>query len=231
MEKGICYGVSIGPGQENLITLEAIEIIKKADVIFVPSFPKEECKAYQIIKKIMPDIDEKEICPETFIMSRDASLMEERHKEIFANAKKYLDLGRTVAFLTLGEVAIYSTYLYIHEMLLEAGYTSVLVSGISSIQAIAAKLNISLALGSEELHIFPNAKDLEKKLSYDGTKVFMKTRVNLSEVIRNIQDYCEANEGVRACGISNCGMDGEIIAYDVKALSNLEGYFTVLIVK
>lgn len=231
MHKPVSYGVSVGPGDKNQITLEAIEAIRKADVIFLPSFPKEECVAYKIIKNIMPDIDEKELCPETFTMSKDVNVMHKRHEEIFANVKSCLDEGKSVAFLTLGEVVLYSTYLYIHEMLVEAGYNSVLVNGISSVQAICARLGNSLAMGKDEVHIFPNADNIEKKLTYDGTKVFMKTRRNLDEVIGNIQKHCKENPRVQVFGISNCGMQGQIIARSSEELSNLEGYFTVIIVK
>ena len=227
----VCYGVSVGPGDKNQITLEAISIIKECDVIFLPSFPKEDCVAYKIVKNMIPEIDEKELCLETFTMSKDVSVMEKRHEEIFENARKNLDAGKNVAFLTLGEVTLYSTYLYIHEKLIKAGYESVLVNGISSVQAICAKLSIPLALGKEEVHIFPNAENLDKKLSYDGTKIFMKTRKNLSEVILKIQEYCNNNERSYAAGISNCGMPGEIVAENSNELEKLDGYFTVIIVK
>ncbi len=230
MNRGISYGVSIGPGDSQLITNQALSVIEMADVIFIPSFPKEDCVAYRIIKQMMPDIDKKEICPETFTMSRDATVMKKRHQEIYENAIRFLDAGKTIAFLTLGEVALYSTYLYIHNLLIRDGYESKLISGISSVQAIAAKLAIPLALGNEEVHIFPNAENLTEKLSYCGTKVFMKSRVNLDDTIHKIQDYCHENPGTAAAGISNCGMDGEIIAYDVDNLSKLSGYFTVIIV-
>lgn len=231
MNRGICYGVSVGPGGEGLITLEALETIEKSDVIFIPSFPKEECKAYLIAKKMINNIDSKDICPETFTMSKDISVMQKRHMEIYENVVRYLETGKNVAFLTLGDVSLYSTYLYIHELLLVNNYCSILVSGISSIQAIASKLNISLALGREELHIFPGVMDIEDKLLYSGTKIFMKTRNNLSSAISTIVDYCNANKEMEAMGVSNCGMDGEIIARNAEELENLDGYFTVIIVR
>ena len=230
MDHGKCFGVSVGPGDKELITLEAISVIQSADVIFLPSFPKEDCKAYQIIKRIYPDIDSKRLCPETFTMSRDASVMTRRHEEILGNAKTYLDEGLDVAFLTLGEVALYSTYLYIHELLIKQGYTSVLVSGISSVQAAAAKLGIALAIGADELHILPGVDNIEAKLAYDGTKVFMKTRKCLDEAINTIQKYVLETPGAWAMGVSNCGMEDERVARCASELTNLEGYFTILIV-
>jgi len=231
LEKGICYGVSVGPGESELITYQAVKVIEKADVIFLPSFPKEECKAYIIAKGFMPEIDKKEIFAETFTMSKDVKVMEERHAEIFNSVKNYLDQGMNVAFLTLGEVSLYSTYLYIHERLWSECYCSKLISGISSIQAICSKLSVPLALGDEEVHIFPNAKELHNKLMLPGTKIFMKSRVNLLETIDDIKSFCINNRGITAMGVSNCGMEGEVIAKSVEELHNLHGYFTVIIVK
>lgn len=231
MKRGICYGVSVGPGDKELITLEALAVIEQADVIFLPSFPKEECKAYQIVREMIPEIDKKDIIAETFIMSRDASVKGQRHDEIFTKVCQLLNEGKQIAFLTLGEVTLFSTYLYIHEKLLTHNYDSILINGISSVQAISAKLKRPLALNDDELHIFPNANNLEYKLSFSGTKVFMKTRKNIEEVICKIQKYAQNNEKADVYGISNCGMPGEIVANNADELSKLTGYFTVIFVR
>lgn len=231
MKKGICYGVSVGPGQENEITVNALKIIEEADCIFLPSFPKEECRAYIIIKKSMANIDEKELFCETFTMSRDVKVMQERHQEIFERTARLLDEGKRVAFLTLGEVGLYSTYLYIHDKLINAGYESKLISGISSVQAISDGLGIPLAIGNEDLHIFSSTDNLESKLATTGTKIFMKLKGDYTGVIATIQDFMAKNPGAEAYGISNYGMDGEVIADSADKLNLLSGYFTVIIVK
>ena len=179
----------------------------------------------------MPDIDKKQLCPEPFTMSRDVEVMHKRHLEILENAKQYLDEGKNIAFLTLGDVSLYSTYLYIHEMLLENGYYSKMINGISSIQAIASKLGISLAMGSDEMHVFPNANDIDRKLNYSGTKIFMKSGKNMPALIQGIQSFCKENPKTRAMGISNYGMENEVVAGNVDELERLAGYFSVIIVK
>ena len=231
MKKGVCYGVSVGPGGEGLITLDAVKIIKDADLIFLPSSPRNECRAYVIARKSLPDIDEKEIISETFTMSRDSSVMTKRHDEIAANVMKQLDMGLNIAFLTLGEVGLYSTYMYIHDRLTAAGYRSVLVPGISSPQAALACLNMPLAIGDEEVHIFPDTDKISQRLNMSGTKIFMKPKGKLEDAVAAIRDYCRQNPEAVACGISNCGMTGEIIAWSADELCKLNGYFTLLVVK
>lgn len=230
MSRGICYGVSVGPGNSDYLTLEAINIIKNADVIVLPSFPKEECKAYQIVKDL-DFIDEKEIVCETFTMSKDATVKADRHKEIFEKTVKLLDEGKNVAFLALGDVMLYATYEYIYEKLLAAGYESEFAPGITSIQAISAKLNIPIAIDRQQVHIFPDAENIQSKLNLSGTKIFMKPKGSMEDMISAIKDYALKNLKVTVCGISNCDMPGEIIAKDINEIDKLNGYFTVIIVK
>ena len=229
--KGICYGVSVGPGEEALVTIEALNIIKQADIVFLPSFPKEECMAYQAIVKTYPEIDNKELRCETFTMSRKASVMKDRHLEIAESVKKELNSGKIIAFLTLGEVLLYSTYMYIHKLLVEDGYDSRLITGISSVQAIAARLSLPLAIGREEIHIFPDSEDMDYKLSLKGTKVFMKPKGEWSDFVKIIKDYITTHPKSLAYGISNYGMEGEIAANNVDELILLQGYFTVVIIR
>lgn len=231
MKKGICFGVSVGPGQEGLITRDAIEIIDQADYVFLPSAPKEECKAYIVAKKSIPNLDDKNIICEVFTMSKDKNVMENRHDEIASKVKDVLDAGKSIAFLTLGEVGLYSTYIYIHDRLVAAGYTSILVPGISSPQAICDKLSVPMAIGNEEIHIFPDTRDLQERLAIPGTKIFMKPKESMENLVNIISNYCQNSPNVSVYGISNCGMDGEIIARGVTELHKLSGYFTVIIVK
>lgn len=230
MSKGICYGVSVGPGDSSYLTLEAINIIKEADVIVLPSFPKEECKAYQIVKNL-DFIEEKEIICETFTMSKEAAVKENRHKEIFEKTVSLLDAGKNVAFLALGDVMLYATYEYIYEKLLAAGYESKFTPGITSIQAVFAKLNMPIAIDRQQVHIFPDTENIETKLNTPGTKVFMKPKGPMEDMVLALKKYANENKAVTVCGVSNCGMPGEIVAQDIDEIDKLKGYFTVIIVK
>lgn len=229
--KGICYGVSVGPGDPELLTVKAMKIIEQADIIFLPSAPKENCKVYQIIKCALPDIkEEKYVCIDTKGMA-DPKEQGERYDTLAKEVKKYLDNDQTVAFLALGEVCLYSTYFYVHERLVKDGYKCRLVSGISSVQEMADRLLISLAQGDEQVHIFPDTKDLREKLLLAGTKVFMKPKSNLETTIDEIREFLNDNHGLNVYGVSNLGTEKEIIAYGIDELEKLSGYMTVIIVK
>jgi len=229
--KGICYGVSAGPGDPELLTLKAVKIIKSSDVIFLPSAPKETCKVYKIIKDALPDIDEEKFfCVGTKGMTNPKN-QGERYDILADEVAKLLDSGKQVAFPALGEVCLYSTYFYVHERLSKRGYTLKLVSGISSVQETADRVMISLAQGDEQVHIFPDTDDLKMRLMMPGTKVFMKPKSNLSETVERIQEYCSMNPDVEAYGISNCGNENETVAAGWEELNKLCGYMTVIIVR
>lgn len=231
MNKGKCYGVSVGPGDPKLITYKAGDILKSADVIFLPSAPKEKCRVYQIIKASEIDIPEdKFICVNTKEMA-DPSVQGERYDILTEKVSELLDKGYNVAFPALGEVCLYSTYMYVEMRLIHKGYVCENISGISSVQETANRLLISLAQGDEEVHIFPDTKNLATDLLAKGTKVFMKPKSNLDETIAKIKEYASNNTETEVYGISNCGCDNEIVAHNIDELNKLSGYMTVIIVK
>lgn len=230
-KKGICYGVSVGPGDPELITIRAFNTIKNADCIFLPNAPKEDCRVYQIIKGAFPEIDEKNIVCDMGSKMTNPSMAGERYDRLSKCVEEYLDDGYSVAFPALGAVALYSTFMYVHERLVRDGYTCELISGVSSIQETVRTFSMSIAQGDEEVHVFPDAENLNEKLSLNGTKVFMKPKGSLSDFTEKIVDYCINNPHAAAYGVSNLGTNKEIVAHGYGELCKLQGYMTVIIVK
>ena len=68
---GILYGIGVGPGAPELMTLKALRCIRESDVIILPSAPKEECYAYQIVRQVCPEVEQKEIICLPFPMIKD----------------------------------------------------------------------------------------------------------------------------------------------------------------
>ena len=58
---GKLYGVGVGPGDPELLTLKSVRIIKESDIIAIPNTDKDKCAAYKIVKQIIKDIDDKEV--------------------------------------------------------------------------------------------------------------------------------------------------------------------------
>ncbi|ACV24852.1 precorrin-2 C(20)-methyltransferase [Methanocaldococcus fervens] len=176
------YGVGVGVGDKKLLTLKALEILKKVDKIFIP-ISKEGKKsiAYEIIKDY---VDGKDIEELLFPMIKD----KEELKKYWENAlEKVLKEDGEVALITIGDPTLYSTFSYLWKLLNEKGIKVEVVNGISSIFASAAALNIPLVEGDEKLCILPQGKDLEKYVDEFDTIIVMKTK-NLKEKLDKIKD-------------------------------------------
>lgn len=131
-QSGILYGIGVGPGEPEFLTHKAVQVIECCDTIVVPSEPIEECNAFQIVEKLVPDIRKHQLVAWNFPMTRDEKKLEEAHDKICENIEAYLARGEKVAFLTLGDPAIYSTYTYLSQKIEEHGGHTEMVSGVPS---------------------------------------------------------------------------------------------------
>lgn len=226
MNKGILYGVGVGPGDPELITVKALNIIKNNDIIAVPGSSKEESAAYLIAQKAVPDLAQKTVFTLSMPMTRDRADLLKRHEKIADELKKRLDNGENVVFLTLGDPGIYSTFSYIRAILQEEGYEVVTIPGITSFSAVAARLGISLADWDEEVHIIPAGQRETFEMAEKGTCIFMKPKggmIPFKEALRT------AKRDVYA--ISDCGLESEMIYRGLDNIPDETGYMTLFIVK
>lgn len=223
---GKLYGVGIGPGDPELITLKALRLIKEADVIAVPGNVPEETVAYKIVIGAYPELDKKDILPVHMPMTKDPELLEKSHREGAEKICALLDEGKNVVFLTLGDTTVYSTYLYVHKKVQQMGYDVEIVSGITSFCAVAARLNMGLVEKSEELHVIPASYQIEEALKLPGTKVLMKA----GRKMKQVKEILKAS-GQQAVMIENCGMPGEKIYASTEEIPENAGYYSLIIIK
>lgn len=113
---GTLYGVSVGPGDPGLITVRAVEVIRACGVIAVPrSSGGAERVALGIAENAVPELGKKELVELSMPMTRDPDRLEAARVAAVESLAAYLRAGRDVAFLTIGDVTVYSTYGYLHE--------------------------------------------------------------------------------------------------------------------
>ena len=153
--KGKLYGVGVGPGDPELLTLKALRLIRENPVIAVPGEDIRASVAYQIVKGAYEALDEKTLLPVAMPMTKDPAVLEANHEKAAGDVEAYLGQGKNVVFLTLGDPTVYSTYLYVHKRILARGYEAEIVSGITSFCAVAARLNMGLVERDEPLHVIP----------------------------------------------------------------------------
>lgn len=223
---GKLYGVGVGPGDPELLTLKSVRIIKESDIIAIPNTDKDKCAAYKIVKQIIKDIDDKEFLYIDMPMTKDEEKLKKSHEAgkniIIENLKE----GKNIAFLTLGDPVIYSTYIYIHKLIKEAGYETEIINGITSFCACAAKINEGLVEKSQELHIIPASYQIEESLGSPGTKVLMKSGKKISDVKDKIKE-----KNLKAVMIENCGMENEKVYEDLDHIPEKISYYSLIIVK
>lgn len=223
---GKLYGVGVGPGDPELLTLKALRLIKEAPVIAVPGTVPENTVAYRIVVQAYPELAEKELLPIDMPMTKDHAKLRESHEKGAKAVAAVLDQGKDVVFLTLGDTTVYSTYLYVHHRVEEMGYATEIVSGITSFCAVAARLNIGLVEKHEELHVIPASYQIEEALQLPGTKVLMKAGKKMAEVKATIKRL-----GASAVMIENCGMPNEKIYRSVDEIPEDAGYYSLIIIK
>lgn len=227
--KGKLYGVGVGPGDPELLTLKALRLIRENPVIAVPGEDIRASVAYQIVKGAYEALDEKTLLPMAMPMTKDPAVLEANHEKAAGDVEAYLKQGKNVVFLTLGDPTVYSTYLYVHKRILARGYEAEIVSGITSFCAVAARLNMGLVERDEPLHVIPatyQADGMDQVLKLPGTKVLMKTGRKMAQVRESIQ-----KSGQQAVMIENCGMPGERIFEGAENIPEKSGYYSLIIVK
>ena len=112
MDIGKLYGVGVGPGGADGLTLRAANCLRAADCLCLPQSPKETCRAWRIALEALPEIGQKECLCFDFRMTRDAQTLERIHDQAYRTLADLCRQGRTPAFLTLGDPTVYSTFGY-----------------------------------------------------------------------------------------------------------------------
>ncbi len=225
-KKAVAYGVGVGPGDPELMTLKAVRLIRENDVIALPGKEPEETVAYQIAVQVVPELAEKELIPIYMPMTMDRDVQRENHRKGADLIESYLDRGKNVVYLTLGDSTVYCTFTYLQKLLEEDGYETELVSGITSFCAAASRLNIPLVEWNEAMHVMPAVHKLSSSLDQQGTYVLMKSGSHMKEV----KDILRAS-GKDVSMVENCGMPDEKIYEDVEAIPDEAGYFSLIIAK
>ena len=239
-KRGTFYGIGVGPGDPELITVKALKIIKSCPVIAAPRTGNGDMVALDIVwrtgvlagsAEIAEEFDKK-ILAMDFTMDKDPAKRKENYRKNADAAARYLDNGQDVAMVTLGDVSLYSTVHYIADELISRGYEIIMVPGVPSFSAAAASLAIPLTEMDAPVHIIPSVRNnSDDYLNLPGTKVLMKAGRHLHRTL----DELDRRGLLDVTSLAvNCGMDDEILIKklgDDEPLPDKTGYFTTVIVR
>lgn len=220
---GTLYGISVGPGDPELITLKAVRIINECEIIAVPRTRGENTLALEIVRNVC-DISQKEILYLDFLMSEDRQILKKRHNEIAETLLPYLENGKNIAFLNIGDVSVYSTFSYITAIIRENGGQISVCAGVTSFCAAAAEMGEPLVQGKNPIVIMPSScADFEKLLEADCTAVIMKSGRNSADIMDKLSQ--KGFDNINA--VCDCGLATQKIYRGTENIPDKCGYFTL----
>ena len=185
---GTLYGVGVGPGDPELITLKACRLLRECPVIAYPATKKGgKSYAHEIIE-LHVNPGEKIMLGLVFPMTKDPELLASGWNRTVELCWNELKQGRDVAFVTEGDPNLYSTFIHLARLTqeLHPGVPIVSIPGISSVLGAAAALEQPLADGNQRVGIIPATDDreaLKEALIHHDTVVFLKVAKVLDLVL------------------------------------------------
>ncbi len=228
-EKGKLFGIGVGPGDTELLTLKAAKVLETVPVIFSPKSSKEKDSiALSIVKPILEKRDDYKrlmIVAPIFPMIENKDELEKIWDSASEMIAQYLDSGRDVAFITLGDTSVFSTYSYVQKRLID-DYEIETIPGITSFTACAATRNKALVEQNQILTIVPKIDDrLEQVLEYSDSIVLMKASRNTAELEDTIEQK-ERNKEIYS--VQNCTQENEKV---IEGFSTEKPYLTTTIIQ
>jgi len=227
---GKLFGVGVGPGDPELITVKAVRVIKEADIIFTAASTKN---TYSLAVEIAsPYISSSaQIEKLSFPMTKNAKEVETAWIYNAEQIAKRLKQGENAVFLTLGDPTTYSTFGYILKkmkcVMPEADIET--IPGITSFHAASARLNRILVEGEDSLLVTSGAFGGDRIRRLDGVE-----NVAIVKAYKNIKDI---NKALKETGLSNncvavskCGRENEDIIEDLDGLEKRPpDYWTLIL--
>ncbi|MCK9151068.1 precorrin-2 C(20)-methyltransferase [Methanobacterium alcaliphilum] len=211
MTKGKLIGVGVGPGSPELLTIKADKVLKSADVICAPrSAPGKPSIALSIVQSALDQRNDDYIVMEpVFPMTEDKKSLEEHWDRAAKMVKRHLEEGKDVAFVTLGDPSIYSTFSYLQKRILKKGFLVEMVPGITSFTGCAASAGIPLVEKDDILIIVPKVDHrLDSILEGGDTFVVMKTSRHSQLLEDTIEKDTRHKEII---SVQNCSMEDETV--------------------
>lgn len=222
-------GIGVGPGDIELLTLKAAKVLESIPVIFSPKSAKEkESIALSIVKPLLEKRDDYKkvmIVEPIFPMIENKNELEKIWNSAADLVSQYLNTGRDVAFITLGDPSIFSTYSYLQKRLVD-DYEVETIPGITSFTACAAARNEALVEQNDILTVVPKIdKRISNVIEYSDSIVLMKASRNSTKLELKIKNDKRDKD---IYSVQNCTRENEKI---VEGFSHEKPYLTTSIVK
>jgi precorrin-2/cobalt-factor-2 C20-methyltransferase len=213
------YGIGVGPGESELLTVKAVRTIEKCQVVVAPSATEGgESIALETAKEfIKPGT---EVVVKHFPMGKKDRVIKALEAYEFIEAR--LKEGKDVAFLTIGDPYVYSTYSHMLKHVRDCGFEVQTIPGITSFCAAASLVNKTLVVGDEKFVVMPATK--AKEISDEKFVVIMKVYKHEEEVLDILEE-----KGFEYVYASRVGREGETVLTDREEILKLRDYMSLII--
>ncbi len=231
--------VGVGPGDPDLLTRKALRTLEGCPVIATPKGSKNgSSTALSIVEQAL-SLDKKEIIELYFPMkkihldSAPADEVQEAWKNGADQILNFMEQGKDVAFLTLGDPAIYSTGYYLYETILSLHpeIRVEFIPGISAMSSCSAATSVPICLGDDKLAVIPatfSGEQLRQTLESFDTIVLMKVHRVLDQLIDLLRELGLLEKAVL---VERAGMKEENILTDLGSIRDQVHYFSTIIVR
>lgn len=213
------FGIGVGPGDSELVTVKAVRAIENCDVIVAPS--AEEGGASIALDTVREYIKEgTEVVIKHFPMGKKDRVT--KVKEAYDFIENRLAEGNTVGFLTIGDPYVYSTYIHLLKHMEERGFHVDTIAGVTSFCAAASIVNRTLVVGNEPLLILPAARI--KDIKDEKYVVIMKVYKHEEEVVNTLEE-----KGFDYIYVSRAGREGELVLTDKEEILKARDYMSLIL--
>ncbi|QYF80948.1 precorrin-2 C(20)-methyltransferase [Brevibacterium sp. PAMC21349] len=230
---GTLYGLGVGPGDPELITVKAFRVIQESPVIAYPKKRKGSKSYAHRIVEVYIRPEEKEMLGLVFPMTKDQTILDREWSGTVEKVWQKLNEGKDVAFVTEGDPLLYSTFIHMMKLMQELHPKVEIktVPGISSFNGSASRLGIALADGDDHVAIVPARDDYEamkKAIEDHDAVVFIKVAKVIDLMISVLKDLDLLE---KASVVTKVTSDEEVI-WKVSELEGLElEYLTLMVVR
>tara|TARA_Y100000589_G_scaffold244636_1_gene232318 strand:+ start:94 stop:801 length:708 start_codon:yes stop_codon:yes gene_type:complete len=225
---GILYGLGVGPGDPELITLKALKVLERAPVIAYPAPETGDSLARSIAGPHIPEGRTEIVIRTPMVVGKFPA--HDVYDRYAAKIDAYLSVGKDVAVLCEGDPFLYGSFMYLFSRLSAKNRVEV-VPGVSSLGACAAAIGAPLASRNQVLTILPGPleeDELEARIQSSPAVAIMKVGRHLEKICR-VLDRLGLTENAQY--IEHATMSGQRVLKLGDVTKDGAPYFSMILVR
>ena len=229
----VLYAVGVGPGDPELLTRKAERLLRNADVVMAPFSRKgEDSVALEIVREFLAP-ERQEVISQHFPMTSDPVVLLKAWQEAAERLAELIAAGKNVAFITIGDPMLYSTFIYLLRIIRQT-YPLVrveIIPGISSINTASALAGIPLAEADQRIAIIPATAGTDKiieALTHYETVILLKVKPLYTDILELLRQLRRTEDAVF---VERVGSSQQKIITDFESMTHHQpDYLSLMII-